>query len=50
MKSQLACATSVRLVSLSVCLSAIVQWNLRIKHTFGQGVLSFRERFPLFVG
>ena len=27
-----------------------VQWNLRIKYTLGQGVLSFIERFPLFGG
>ena len=25
-----------------------IQWNLRIKDTLGQGVLSFIERFPLF--
>ena len=30
--------------------SIIVQWNLRIKDTLGQGVLSFIERFPLFGG
>ena len=27
-----------------------LQWNLRIKDTLGQGVLSFIERFPLFGG
>ena len=27
-----------------------MQWNLRIKDTLGQGVLSFIERFPLFRG
>ena len=27
-----------------------IQWNLRIKDTLGQGVLSFIERFPLFRG
>ena len=26
----------------------MLQWNLRIKDTLGQGVLSFIERFPLF--
>ena len=27
-----------------------IQWNLRMKDTLGQGVLSFIERFPLFGG
>ena len=27
-----------------------IQWNLRIKNTLEQGVLSFIERFPLFGG
>ena len=27
-----------------------IQWNLRIKDTLGQGVLSFIERVPLFGG
>ena len=27
-----------------------IQWNLEIKTTLGQGVLSFTERFPLFRG
>ena len=30
--------------------STVIQWNLRIKDTLGQGVLSFIERFPLFGG
>ena len=28
----------------------IIQWNLPIKDTLEQGVLSFIERFPLFGG
>ena len=27
-----------------------IHWNLRIKDTLGQGILSFIERFPLFGG
>ena len=37
-------------LSSTIFSIAIIQWNLRIKDTLGQGVLSFIERFPLFGG